>query len=188
MSTTNPTSTRFRVVLRWIGIILLALFLAGFAVIFFMPSDWLRNMVNTTGSALLGREFAIGGDINIDWDWTTPQVSIHKVRIANLPESKNPNMVAIDEIDFQIKIWKLLKAELNLPKINFTKPKIILEEFSPTEKNWDFPTGDKSPDDRSDFPVIGLLTVNEGKLTYRNHPKKLAVTLDIDTAKGNEEP
>ncbi|MGZ8240704.1 MAG: AsmA family protein [Methylobacter sp.] len=188
MSTTNPTSTRFRVVLRWIGIILLALFLAGFAVIFFMPSDWLRNMVNTTGSALLGREFAIGGDINIDWDWTTPQVSIHKVRIANLPESKNPNMVAIDEIDFQIKIWKLLKAELNLPKINFTKPKIILEEFSPTEKNWDFPTGDKSPDDRSDFPVIGLLTVNEGKLTYRNHPKKLAVKLDIDTAKGNEEP
>jgi uncharacterized protein involved in outer membrane biogenesis len=188
MSTTNSRSTRFRVVLRWIGIILLALFLAGFAVIFFMPSDWLRNMVNTTGSALLGREFAIDGDINIDWDWTTPEVSVHKVRIANLPESKNPNMVAIDEIDFQIKIWKLLKAELNLPKINFTKPKIILEEFSLTEKNWDFPTGDKSPDDRSDFPVIGLLTVDEGKLTYRDHPKKLAVKLDIDTARGGAEP
>jgi uncharacterized protein involved in outer membrane biogenesis len=188
MSTTNPRSTRFKAVLRWIGIILVSLFLAGFAVIFFMPSDWLRNMVNTTGSALLGREFAIDGDINIDWDWTTPQVSVHKVRIANLPESKNPNMVAIDEIDFQIKIWRLLKAELNLPKINFTKPKIILEEFSPTEKNWDFPTGDKSPDDRGDLPVIGLLTVDEGKLTYRDHPKKLAVKLDIDTARGGAEP
>jgi uncharacterized protein involved in outer membrane biogenesis len=186
MPNTNSTSTRLKVILRWIGITLLVSLLAGFAVIFFMPSNWLRNMVNTTGSALLGREFAIEGDINIDWDWTTPQVSIRKLRIANLPESKNPNMVAIDEIDFQIRIWKLLKAELNLPKLKFTKPKIILEEFSATKKNWDFPTGDKSPDERSDFPVIDLLTIDEGKLTYRDHPKKLAVKLDIDTARGSE--
>ena len=185
MPNTNSTSTRLKVILRWIGITLLVSLLAGFVVIFFMPSDWLRNMANKTGSALLGREFAIEGDINIDWDWTTPQVSIHKLRIANLPESKNPNMVAIDEIDFQIRIWKLLKAELNLPKLKFTKPKIILEEFSATKKNWDFPTGDKSPDERSDFPVIGLLTIDEGKLTYRDHPKKLAVKLDIDTARGS---
>ncbi|MGZ5009971.1 MAG: AsmA family protein [Methylobacter sp.] len=186
MPNTNSTSTRLKVILRWIGITFLVSLLAGFVAIFFMPSDWLRNMANKTGSALLGREFAIDGDINIDWDWTTPQVSIHKLRIANLPESKNPNMVAIDEIDFQIKIWKLLKAELNLPKLNFINPKIVLENFSPTKKNWDFPSGNKSPDKRSDFPVIDLLTIDEGKLTYRDHPKKLAVKLDIDTARGSE--
>lgn len=186
MPNTKSTSTSLKAILRWVGITLLALILAGFAALFLMPGDWLRNIINKTGSAALGREFAIEGAIDIDWDWTTPQVSIGKVRIANLPESKNPNMVAIDEIDFQIKIWKLLKAELNLPKLNFTKPKIVLEEFSATKKNWDFPTGDKSPDDRSDFPVIGLLTVDEGKLTYRDHPNKLAVKLDIDTAQGSE--
>ncbi|HEY8219598.1 MAG TPA: AsmA family protein [Methylobacter sp.] len=188
MPNTKSTSTYLKVILRWIGLTLLLLFLAGFAAIFIMPSDWLRNMVNTTGSALLGREFAIDGDINVDWDWTTPQVSIHKLRIANLPESKNPNMVAIDEIDFQIEIWKLLRAELNLPKLNFINPKIVLEEFSATKKNWDFPTGDKSPDERSDFPIIGLLSINEGKLTYRDHPKELAVKLDINTARGGAEP
>jgi len=150
-----------------------------------MPSDWLRNIINKTGSAALGREFAIEGAIDINWDWTAPNVSVHKLRIANLPESKNPNMVAIDEIDFQIRIWKLLKAELNLPKLNFTKPNIVLEEFSDTKKNWDFKTEDKSPEDRGDFPVIGTLSVNDGKLTYRDHPKKLAVKLDVDTARGS---
>jgi uncharacterized protein involved in outer membrane biogenesis len=186
MSDTKPTSPTWKVILRWIGITLLVSLLTGFAALFLMPSDWLRNIVNATGSAVLGREFSIDGDINIDWDWTTPSVSVHKLRIANLPESKNPNMVAIDEIDFQIRIWKLLKAELNLPKLKFTKPKIILEEFSATKKNWDFPTGDKSPEDRSDFPVIGALSIDAGKLTYRDHPKKLAVKLDIDTARGSE--
>jgi uncharacterized protein involved in outer membrane biogenesis len=192
MSNTTPTSTRLSAVLRWIGIILLFLFLAGFAVIFFMPGDWLRDMAGTKGSALLGREFAIDGDINIDWDWTAPKVFLHKVRIANIPESKDPDMVAIDEINFQIRIWKLLLAELNLPSLSFIKPKIILEKFTATNKNWDFPLlsganmASKAvlPEDRYNFPVIGLLSVDEGKLTYRDNPKKLAITLDIDTAHG----
>jgi len=185
MSDTKSTSPTWKVILRWIGITLLVSLLAGIALLFFMPSDWLRNIINKTGSAALGREFAIEGAIDINWDWTAPNVSVHKLRIANLPESKNPNMVAIDEIDFQIRIWKLLKAELNLPKLNFTKPNIVLEEFSDTKKNWDFKTEDKSPEDRGDFPVIGTLSVNDGKLTYRDHPKKLAVKLDVDTARGS---
>ncbi|MGZ4955725.1 MAG: AsmA family protein [Methylobacter sp.] len=195
MSNTNPTSTRLKAILRWMGIIFLFLFLAGFAAIFFMPSDWLRNMAGIKGSALLGREFAIDGEINIDWDWTTPEVVLHQVRIANTPESKDPNMVAIDEIDFQIKIWKLLLAELNLPRLSVTKPKIILEKFSVTEKNWDFPllsganVASKAalPEKCHNFPIIGLLAIDEGKLIYRDDPKKLAITLDIDTAKGGME-
>lgn len=186
MSNTHSTAARLKVVLRWTGIILLSLFLVGFAVIFFMPGDWLRNMINAKGSAVLGREFAIDGDVDVDWDWTTPEVFIRKVRIANLPKSKDRNMLVIDEIDFQIKIWKLLQAELNLPKLNFTKPKIVLEKLTDTKKNWDFPalSGNKTPDDRKRFPIIGVVSVDEGKLIYRDNPKKLAVTLDIDTAKG----
>lgn len=196
MSNTNPISARLKAILRWVGLGLLFLFLAGFAVIFFMPSDWLRNMAGAKGSVLLEREFAIDGDINIDWDWTTPEVSLHKVRIANIAKSKDPNMVVIDEIDFQIKIWKLLLAELNLPQLNLTKPKIILEKFSDTEKNWDFPLlsganmASKAvlPEDRENFPIIGLLSVDKGRLIYRDHSKKLAVALDIDTARGGVEP
>ncbi len=195
MSNANSTSARLKAILRWIGIILLVLFLAGFALVFFMPGDWLRNMAGTKGSALLGREFAIDGDIDIDWDWTAPEVFVHKVRIANLPKSRDPDMVAIDEIDFKIKIWRLLLAELNLPKLNVVKPEIILEKVSATEKNWDFPPlsganmASKAvlPEDRKSFPIIGLLSVHQGKLTYRDNPKKLAVTLDIDSAQGGSE-
>ncbi|WP_174625081.1 AsmA family protein [Candidatus Methylobacter favarea] len=192
MSSSNSISTRFKVILRWIGIILLILCLIGFAVVYFMPGDWLRHTAGSKVSALLGREFAIDGDINVDWDWTTPEVSLHKVRIANIPESKDPNLLAIDEINFQIKIWKLLLAELNLPSLNFIKPKIILEKFAANKKNWDFPLLSMAskavlPEDRFNFPIIGSLSIEEGKLAYRDNPKKLAITLDIDTAKGKAE-
>ncbi|MGZ5008673.1 MAG: AsmA family protein [Methylobacter sp.] len=191
MSTSHSISAFLKAIFRWIGIIVLVLFLAGLAAVFFMPSNWLRDIANTEGSALLGREFAIDGDITIDWDWTTPEVFIHKIRIANLPKSKEPDMVAIDGIDFQIKIWRLLLAELNLPKLNFIKPDIVLEKRSATEKNWDFPafSGTDKADkaQRKNVPVIGLLSVHQGKLTYRDNPKNLVVTLDIDTAQGGDE-
>ncbi len=190
MPNTHSTSVGLKVFLRWLGITVLFLFLAGFAVIFFMPDDWLRSMVNAKGSAALGREFAIDGDIKIDWDWTTPEVQVQKVRIANIPKSKERNMLSIDEVDFQIKIWRLLTAELNLPQLNITKPKVVLEKLTDTKKNWDFPTlsGDKTPEDRKSFPIIGMVSVQEGKLIYRDEPKKQVVTLDIDTAKGGAMP
>ncbi len=193
MPTTNPGSIRFGQVFRWVGIMLF-LFLAGFVAIIFMPSDWLRELTGNKGSALIGREFAIDGDVNIAWDWTTPKVSLHKLRIANLSESKDKNMLAIEELDFEIKIWKLLLLELNLPSVSIVKPTIILEKFTETKKNWDFPmlsgahVANKAvlPNDRSSFPIVGRLSITDGKLTYRDMPKQLATKLAIASATGGE--
>lgn len=194
MSDSKSSSGPWVTLLRWLGLLVLLLGLAGAAFIAFMPSGWLQDRAGAKGSALLGREFAIDGDIDIDWDWTTPAVSLHKVRLANIPGSKEPDMVAIDEVNFQIKIWKLLLAELNLPRLDFIKPKIILEKHSATKKNWDFPLlsganmASKAvlPEDRTDFPLIGLLSIDNGKIIYRDKPKKLDVTLDLNTAQGGE--
>ncbi len=194
-STTHPDSIRLGKVFRWLGITLLFLFLAGFVAIVFMPNTWLRELVaGNKGSALLGRELAIDGDINIAWDWTTPKVSLHQLRIANLPESKDKNMLAIETLTFEIKIWKLFLAELNLPSVSLLKPKIILEKFTETHKNWDFPLLSKAymaskavlPNDRKSFPIIGSLSITEGQFTYRDRPKQLATQLTIVSAKGGK--
>jgi uncharacterized protein involved in outer membrane biogenesis len=189
MSNTYSTSSRVKTIFRWFGSMLLILLLTAVVAVFIMPVDWLRNFINASGSAMLGREFAIEGDIDVDWDWTTPEVSIRKLRLANLPDSKNANMVAVDGIDFQIEIWKLLQAELSIPKLAFTKPNIVLEKFSANKKNWDFPllSGQTKKSDRVDLPVIGSLTIDNGKLTFRDHPRKLDVKLDISTARGGVE-
>ncbi len=194
MSNTRPDSIGFSKIFRWLSITLLFLFLAGFVVIVFMPNTWLRELAGNKGSALLGRELAIDGDIHIAWDWTTPKVSLHQLRIANPPESKDKNMLTIDTLTFEIKIWKLFLAELNLPSISLVKPKIILEKYSDTNKNWDFPLFSRAhiagdavlPNGRNSFPIIGSLSITEGQLTYRDMPKQLATQLTIVSAKGGE--
>ena len=194
MFTRHPDSIHFSKVYRWLGITLLILFLVGFAVIVFIPNTWLRELADNKGSVLLGCELAIDGDINIVWDWTTPKVTLHQLRIANLSESKDKNMLVIDTLTFEIKIWKLFLAELNLPSLSLIKPKIILEKFTETKNNWDFPLISKAhitgeavlPNDRNSFPIIGSLSITEGQLTYRDRPKQLATQLTIVSAKGGE--
>jgi AsmA family protein len=174
------------------GAVFLFIFLAVFAVILFLSSNQLRDFAGNKGSALLGREFSIDGEIDVDWDWSAPKVFLHKVRIANLAESKDPDMLTIKELNFQIKIWRLFLGELNLPSIALIKPKILLEKFTSTTKNWDFPplpgvnitSKAVLPEDRHNFPVIGVLLVEDGNLTFRDKPKKLLTILNIDTAKG----
>ncbi|QWF71882.1 AsmA family protein [Methylomonas paludis] len=187
-------STRVSKVLRRLSLALAFLFVIGFVGIILMPNSWVRGVAANKGSALLDREFAVDGDIDIDWDWTQPKVSLHKLRIANLSESKDKNMLVIETLSFEIKIWKLLLAELNLPSLSLVKPKLILEKFTPTKNNWDFPLMSKAnlagkaalPNERNSFPIIGSLLISDGQLTYRDVPKQLATQLTIVLAKGGE--
>jgi uncharacterized protein involved in outer membrane biogenesis len=186
VSIAHPGSILFGNIFRWLAMLLLFLCLAGFVAIALMPSTWLRDLAGNKGSAWIGRELAIDGDVNIAWDWTTPKVSLHKLRIANLAESKDRNMLVIDELDFEIKIWKLLLAELNLPSVNIVNSTVVLEKHTETKNNWDFPllsgahiAGKAAlPSDRNNFPVIGRLSITAGKLTYRDMPKKLGYAID----------
>jgi AsmA family protein len=171
-----------------VAAIVLFLIIGGIGFVVLAPDTWVRQMAGSSGTAFLGRDFSIDGDISIDWDWTAPQVTLRKVRVANLPKAATPNMVAIDEINFRIKIWRLFLGELNLPSLNFKAPKIDLEKFSEANANWDLPLFSSAklavPDERSEFPVIGLFSMDKGTLVYRDNPKKLSINLRLETAKG----
>ncbi|MEJ0063138.1 MAG: AsmA family protein [Alphaproteobacteria bacterium] len=182
----------FRWVLTGVGIVV-ALAILLIAAIFLVPQSWLNRYAAATGSAQLGRALVIDGPITIDWDWTTPHVHVNKIRLANVPDKPDPDMVVIDNLEFGIKMWKLLIGQVQLPTLTIDRPTIILEKYSEEEKNWQFPVLSKAnavvrtavPQGRSGFPVIGVLKINEGKLVYRDMPKKLAAVLTIDTASGD---
>ncbi|MGE3622767.1 MAG: AsmA family protein [Bdellovibrionales bacterium] len=182
-------------ILRIIGGILLLLIIAGIAAVMLAPQDWLRHLVADRGSGKLGREFAIDGDIHIGWNWTQPLIEINKIRLSNLPDSPDPNMVEIEQAKFRIKIWNLLKGEVNLPELEITRPVVILEKRDAETKNWDFPalseanavTAATLPTDRSEFPLIGRLQIQGGKITYRDKTLDLDTTLALDSASGSSE-
>lgn len=166
--------------------------IAGIAVCF-APKGWLHHLIGDKGSNALGRKFSVEGPIHFHWDWKTPSVELNQVRLANIQGAPEANMVDIDQVNFQIKIWDLLKGQLNLPVVTLVGPKIVLEKFDADTKNWDFPSLSKAnaathaalPSDRSSVPLIGQLKISQGVLTYRDKTEGLDTTLNIDTANGS---
>lgn len=177
-------------ILGSLALFIFVIVLVGVGIILFVPSHVIQQIAGSKGSTALGRDFAIDGPVTIDWDWTTPFIHINKIRIGNMPGSKEPNMIAIDEVNFHIKMWKLLEGQLNLPDIVLNKPHIVLEELDADHKNWEFPGLSKAnavshaalPTRRSNFPILGLLTIHDGLLIYHDATKNLSVQLNIDTA------
>jgi len=102
-------------------------------------------------------------------------------------------MVTIEQLGFHIKIWNLLRGQLNLPDVNFIRPKIILEKFDANSKNWEFPATSKAraaahaalPTKRSNFPIVGVMSITDGTLIYRDKTKDLDTTLQIGAAQGS---
>ncbi len=174
------------------GLIVLGILLLAF-IVFFASDGFLRSAVGNKAASKLGRDFVIEGPITVDWGWT-PHVTIEKIKLANVPESEDPQMVEIEKIDFKIKLAKLLLGRVELPEITIDQPRIVLEKFDKDNKNWVFPTLSRAntaataalPKERGDFPVIGVFTVNDGVLIYRDKTKDLDVELALDTVQGKE--
>lgn len=183
-------------VLKWLGITLGGLLaaLAATAAFFLFVFDWssLRDMAGTRGSAAIGRDFAIEGTLDIEPGWRVWRVHAEGIRLANAEWSQEPDMVRIDVLDASIEIWELLRGRVVLPELSFVRPQIVLEKADAERKNWQFGKPDEAklaaeaavPDDRTEFPVIGQLTIEDGRLLYRDEPARLHIETKVTMAVG----
>jgi uncharacterized protein involved in outer membrane biogenesis len=182
--------------LKWLGIGLGAL--VGLLVVFvgflyFVNWNWFRGIANEQGSKAAGRQFAIDGDLKVNWDsWTLPHVHAERIRLANADWSKEPNMVEIAVLDFQLDLRQLLKGRIALPELTLTRPKIVLEKPDAKRKNWDMSVASPGgavvkttvPQKRTQVPVIGQLVITDGTIAYTDVPAKLSIHSQITTAVG----
>ena len=182
-------------ILKWFALTVLALILCIILFFVFLPDTFIRHLAGQKGSAAIGRTFSIDGPIKIHWDWTTPSMHIEKIRLSNAPGMQGDNMVDIGALDFSIRIWKLFEGQMNFPELKFTDAKVVLEKQDADHNNWTFPALSKGnavnkavvPQSRHSFPVIGLLTLSNSDLIYRDATKKLDLDLALNTAIGAAE-
>lgn len=151
-----------------------------------------RWLAESKGSATLGREIRIDGELNIDWHWTYTAIHAENIRLSNDSDYSEPDMVTLETLDLTFKPLKLLTGTLEFGDITLLKPHIILERKSTDSANWNFPAlaNDKKENDadtsdgRRNFPIIDTLTVKEGRIIFRDQLKALAVELELDTVIG----
>jgi uncharacterized protein involved in outer membrane biogenesis len=182
-------------ILKWAGIIVGALavllLIAAGGLFVYLSSDHFRSTLAGRAGSAAGRDIQIAGDIDIDWGRTT-RVALNGVRIGNADWGSDPVMGAAERVEFSFKLASLLHGPLVLPELIVTRPKLLLERRKDGATNWDFSqnpdaaaaTEAVSPDDRTEFPVIGRLVIRDGRLLYKDPAQGIDLASKVDTATG----
>ena len=166
--------------LRWIlgGMGILALVVV--IVVVFFQWSWLRGPLQSRLSALTGKQVHIDGEITGTKSWT-PHITFNQIRIDEPDFGAAPKVATIDSIAFEIDLASLLRGKLNFPLIEVAHPTLNLLRSPDGKANWDIAAEASGPSERGDMPVIGKLTVTDGKLTYRDVARNVTIMGTVKT-------
>ncbi|MEA2806181.1 MAG: AsmA family protein, partial [Rhodospirillaceae bacterium] len=169
-------------ILSWsAGIFVALIVLAVGAGYLFLTSDDFRSHVESQASAFSGRKTKIA-KISIDWG-STPHVRLIGVDVANADWAKEDHMLKAEQVDFDIRLWPLLKGDIVLPSLVLRKPEVTVEVGDKEQLNWSLgespvTTGlakAAAPKERTEMPLVGHLEITDGRLSYQDTKRKLAL-------------
>ena len=175
----------------WImGGLAVSALLSGVGIYLFVSSAYFRGMVENHLNEGTGRKSHIG-KVAIDWGSLT-HVTLNDVNLSNTDWAKAPHMLEADVIDFDIRLWPLLHGEIDIPKLAIKAPKIDLEKNDKGVSNWSFresPVAASAinavkPAERTEAPVIGRLSIDDGIVNYVDQQRHLSLRGKINIASG----
>lgn len=173
-----------------LGVLVLLIGVAVAGGYYFLTSQDFRARVESEASALSGRKTKIA-KITVDWG-TVAHVHLAGLELANAEWAKEKNMLKIEEVDFDLRLWPLLKGDIVLPSLVLHKPEAMIEVGDKEQLNWSFGEAPVvteaakavTPKNRFQTPLIGRLEITDGKLKYQDPLRKLALEGTISTAQG----
>jgi uncharacterized protein involved in outer membrane biogenesis len=167
-------------VTRWllgvVGVLLVAIVL----VVVFFQWSWLRGPVEARLSALTGKQVHIDGPITGTKAWV-PQITLNDIRIDEPDFKAAPKVAKIDSLALTIDLKALLRGKLDFPTIDVDAPTLDLLRGPDGKANWDIANEASGPSNRGSMPIIGKLTVKNGKVSYRDTAKHLTIDGTIKT-------
>ena len=178
-------------ILTWsAGILVGLVVLTVGAAYLFVTSDDFRGRVESGASAYSGRKTHIA-KISIDWG-ATAHVRLDGVEVANAQWAKADHMLKAEQVDFDIRLWPLLKGDIVLPSLVLRKPEVAVEVGDKEQLNWSLgespvTTGlakAAAPKERTEMPLIGHLEITDGRLSYQDTRRKLSLDGTVSTAEG----
>ena len=192
----GPIARRIARILAWSAGALVCLVVVGAgALYFFLTSDYLRNRLEGHAGDYTGRKTRIAafsiGWVPSGWD-PVANVQLDGVEIANAEWAKTPHMLKVERVDFDLRLWPLLKGDLVLPRLVLRKPEVEVEVGDKEQLNWSMGEAPGpvavakaiEPDSRYGTPLIGQIEITGGRLGYRDSKRKLELDGTVTTATG----
>ncbi len=137
--------------------------------------NWFKRPIERYVEARTGREFHIGGNLDVDLGRTTV-VRADAVRFGNAPWSKERDMAAADRIEAGVRVWPLLRRDVVIPDIHLSTPRLRLEKGPKGANNWSFLPEREGPS-KWDLS-LRRLWIDDGRLLFLDPAGKT----DIDFA------
>ena len=166
---------RWRRPSRRTGIVLGVVALAIALLILLWDWNWFRRPVERLVEARTGREFHIGGDLDVDLGRVTT-ISADQLRLGNADWSSQPDMATADRLVLQVEFWPLLLGRVRLPELRLVRPDVRLEtgpDGSPG--NWDF----GFEDDGGEPLRLRRLWVDQGRLRFQDAPSDTLIDIAL---------
>lgn len=193
-------SRTFRILL---GVVLtLVLLLAG-ALAFVYGYDWnkSRPWVNRQVSQALGREFAVRGNLSVDWQWPQPTepgwqrwipgpvVRANDVFIGNptgfiadASSDQESKFAQIGEASVDLALPPLLWRRFDIRGVALSGPDVQLVRKLDGTNNWAFELPAAPAGQESRWSVsLGRLSIDHGQLAYDDAKTKLTVRAQLAT-------
>ncbi len=172
-------------VARWLLGLLGVLVLAVVLVVVFFQWSWLRGPLQSRLSAITGKTVHIDGPITGTKGWV-PHIEFDTVRIEEPDFAAAPKVATIDKIAVELDLKQLLHGRLDFPLIAISHPVLDLLRNPDGKANWDIVQESSGPANRNSVPLIGLLKLEDGKITYRDPAKHITLdgTIKSISAKG----
>lgn len=163
---------------RWLAI-LVFLFALILLVIALWDWNWFKGPVERAVQAKTGREFHIGGNLDVDLGRTLT-VRADGLTFANAEWSKTPRMASADRAEIDLRAWPLLRGQIRIPEIRLTRPDLLLETAPGKDQpgNWDF----LGPSD-GEPPVLQRLLVDDGRLKFLDAAGKTDILVSLNSGK-----
>ncbi|HEX6983786.1 MAG TPA: AsmA family protein, partial [Planctomycetaceae bacterium] len=173
------------------GVLVVLVVAAGAALVLI---DWNRFRGTAEGflSEAAGREVRIG-HLEVKPGWTTTIV-LRDLHVANADwaGAEGGDAAAFFEVGEAVLTVETLSllGRASLPSVRLRQPVINAERNSEGETNWDLAPAAEvageavAPDEREEFPYIGELVVEDGRLSYADRSRGLDLKGTVSTAVG----
>ncbi|MGY0558801.1 AsmA family protein [Lysobacter sp. A421] len=142
--------------------------------------NWFKGPVERQVEARTGREFKIGGDLDVDLGWV-PTIHADQLSFGNADWSRQPTMATADRLDISIDLRRLLRGEVRIPELRLAAPRLNLEANPKGGGNWQF--GSTGGDTDLQFRRVWI---DDGKLTFLDAAAKTDIKVDVTSTQARD--
>lgn len=143
--------------------------------------NWFKGPIERQVERRTGREFEIGGDLDVDLGWVTT-IGADRIRFGNAAWSKQATMASAQRVEFDIELKPLLRRDVRVAALRLSRPVLNLEMGPDRIGNWKFGTPGTM---ETQFRRIWI---DDGKLAFVDAAQKTDIKVDVisQSAKGDE--